>query len=134
MNKVDVKKKVWRTVQALNHAWAVEGDADRLKEYFHPHMVAVTATDRLRLEGRKACIASWKAFVERVKVIRWEEHDPKIQLYGDGTFAIVTYYYDMAFVLDGHHMELGGRDMFVLIEENERWWVVADQFSSFPRD
>jgi hypothetical protein len=27
---------------------------------------------------------------------------------------------------------MGGRDMLVLVREDGRWWVVADQFSPYP--
>jgi len=132
MEESKIKEDVWRTVQAMNKAWAVDGNADELKNYFHENMVAITATDRERLSGRDACIAGWKGFVESTKIHSWKEIDPEIQLYGGGTFAIVTYYFDMSFDMGGQTIELGGRDMFALVNENGRWWIAADQFSGYP--
>jgi hypothetical protein len=34
--------------------------------------------------------------------------------------------------MGGRTIALSGRDMFFLIREQDRWWVVADQFSSTP--
>ncbi len=129
-----LEDQIWQTIQSLNHAWTVEGNTEKLREYFHKDMVAITATDRERLEGREACIASWKAFVEATKIHHWHAVAPKIQLYGNGKTAVVTYYYDMSFDLDGQTKRLGGRDMFVLVNENGHWWVVANQFSDNPQN
>lgn len=134
-NIVDLKgdeKKVWEVVKSLNRAWTKEGNADALKDYFHKDMVAITATDRLRLDGREACVVAWKTFAENAKIHKWEELDPKIQIYGNGEFAVVTYYFDMSFEMGGQNVEMGGRDMFVLVNERGRWWIVADQFSAYP--
>jgi ketosteroid isomerase-like protein len=54
-----------------------------------------------------------------------------IQIYGDS--AVVTYCYHMSFEIRGQKADMDGRDMFVLIKENDKWMAVADQFSSFPR-
>ena len=124
---------IWRTIQAMNHCWTC-GDAfqlARLKEYFHDSMVAITPTDRLRIEGKKACFEAWAAFCRIAKIMSWKEIDPKIQLYGDT--AVVTYYFQMSFEMGGQKVDMGGRDMFILIKENEKWIAVADQFSPFPQ-
>lgn len=126
-----VKADIWRTVQDLNRLWTIEDDSDKLAEYFHKNMVAVTPTDRQRLEGREACVAAWKAFSERTRIYSWNEIDPRIDLFGDGAFAVVTYYYEISFDSGGKRLEHGGRDMMCLVLDEERWWVVADQFSSY---
>ena len=61
----------------------------------------------------------------------WKELDPQIQIYGDT--AVVTYYFDMSFDIGGKTIVSTGRDMFVFIKEDGRWWAVADQFSSYPQ-
>ena len=123
------KDEVLAHVKALNETWT-KGDGSALRNYFHPNMVAITATDQDILYGRDACLESWQAFARSAQIRRWEEIEPQVQLYGDT--AIVTYYYDMAFDMDGENYAMGGRDMFVLVKENGRWWAVADQFSNFP--
>lgn len=47
-------------------------------------------------------------------------------------FAIVTYYFDMSFQMNGQTINMKGRDMFSLVKENNKWWIVADQFSQYP--
>ncbi len=133
MEESKIKEQVWQTVQAMNRAWAVENRVDDLQNYFHKNMVAITPTDRERLEGREACVAAWKAFVKAAKIHYWKEIDPKIHLYGNGKSAVATYYFDMSFEMGGQTIRMGGRDMFTLVNEDERWWVVADQFSPYPQ-
>lgn len=133
MDQTKVKEEVWQTIRALNRAWTVEGKADALTHYFHKDMVAIGATHRERLEGRDACVAAWKAFVDATKIHTWRETDPKVQLYGHGQFAVVTYYWDISYAMGEQTITLGGRDMFVLVNEDGKWWVIADQFSAYPQ-
>ncbi|NOX89874.1 MAG: nuclear transport factor 2 family protein [Calditrichaeota bacterium] len=133
MEESKIKEEVWQTVQALNRVWALEGNADELNNYFHEDMVAITPTAPERIEGRDACVAGWKAFVEATKIHYWKEIDPKIQIYNNGKSAVVTYYFDMSFDMGGQTIKMGGRDMFMLVKEDQKWWVVADQFSPYPQ-
>ena len=107
-----------------------KGNPDDLSRFFHQDMVAFTATDRDRLNGGTACIAGWKGFCNAARIHHWEEIDPAIQTYGNA--AVVTYYFDMSFDLGGETIDMGGRDMFFFVNDGERWWAVADQFSPFP--
>lgn len=133
MDESKITEEVWQTIQALNRAWTVDGNADELGNYFHRDMVAITATDRERLEGSDACVAAWKAFAESTKINYWREIDPKVQVYGNCKFAVVTYYFDMSFDMGGQTIKMGGRDMFALVNEDGKWLVVADQFSPYPQ-
>ncbi len=128
----EIKNEVWATVQALNRLWTVENKADELVQFFHKDMVAISPTYRLRVEGQEACVAAWKKFTESTKIHYWKEIDPKIDLFCNGSVAIVTYYFDMAFDVGGQTVQMGGRDMFTLVNEKGKWWVVADQFSPYP--
>jgi hypothetical protein len=132
MDESAIKKEVWKTVQAMNRLWTVEGKVDELVNYFHKKMVAVTPTDRLRLEGGAACVAGWKGFTDAAKIHYWEETDPRIDVFGNGAFAVVTYYYDMSFDMGDLKIRTGGRDMMSLVNEGGKWLVVADQFSPDP--
>ena len=125
-----IKDEVWAILRSLNDTWTKE-NPDDLKKYFHRDMVAITGTDRERIEGGEACVASWSAFSKAAKIHHWKETDPKIQLYGNT--AVVTYYFDMSFDMGGQTIEMGGRDMFVFVKEDGKWWAVADQFSAYPQ-
>ena len=126
----EAKREVWETLRKLNDCWT-QGDGRDLVHYFHENMVAITPTDRLRREGRDACVAGWVGFAAHARIHHWKELDPQIQVFGSA--AIVTYYFDMAFDMGGQTIHLGGRDMFTFIKENGKWWAVADQFSPYPQ-
>lgn len=123
------EQEIWSTIRAINDAWT-QGHPDDLADYFHPRMVAVTPVDRLRREGAEACIAGWKGFADAARIHRWQEFDPLIRIFGDA--AVVAYYYEIDFEMGGRRIEQAGRDLFSLIRESGRWWVVADQFSAYP--
>lgn len=129
-----LKSRVWQTVQAMNRTWTVENNASALKNYFHPQMIAITPGDSLRIIGQEACVAAWKSFTEQARIISWKELDPQIQIYGRNRFAIVTYYWEMDYEIDGKMIHSTGRDMFSLVREYGRWWIVADQFSTYPKN
>lgn len=114
-----VAREVWATVQAMNEAWT-KGRPESLAEFFHPDMVAFTPLERERVDGRAACMLGWKEFCD----------NPQVRVYGDA--AVVTYYYDMECDLEGHTINMSGRDMFFFVKEEGKWLAVADQFSPFP--
>jgi ketosteroid isomerase-like protein len=133
MNLTDpIQQEVWDFVREMNRAWTVERNAAKLADYFHERMVAVTPMDKLRREGRAACIAGWQQFVNLAVMHSWEETEPRVDLYDGGRVAVVTYYYEMDAEIGGQRMLLPGRDMLTLIREDGRWWAVADQFSPYP--
>jgi ketosteroid isomerase-like protein len=116
-------------LRSLNRTWTTGHVAD-LANYFHKDMVAIVPNTRCRIEGRDACIAGWKSFVDTAKIHTWREIDPQVHLYGET--AVVTYYYDLTCEIAGQSLHLTGRDMFVFVKEAGRWWAVADQYSSDP--
>jgi hypothetical protein len=123
------EQELWATVRALNDAWT-KGNPNDLALYFHPNMVAIAATERNRIDGGAACVASWKRFTTAATIHRWEETDPVIHVYGNS--AVVAYYFDMSFDMGGQTVSMGGRDMFFFVKENGKWLAVADQFSPYP--
>ena len=126
------EQEVWKSIQAMNRCWTANdsGKLQRLGDFFHETMVAITPVDRLRIEGKEACKTGWSQFANTTKILFWQEIDPCIQLYED--VAVVTYYYTMAYILHEQEITASGRDMMTLVRENGRWQIVADQFSPYP--
>ncbi|MCL2076122.1 MAG: nuclear transport factor 2 family protein [Betaproteobacteria bacterium] len=124
-----VKQEIWTRLRALNDAWT-KGNPDDLAEFFHSDMLAITPTDRLRREGRAACVAGWKEFASATRIHSWEETEPVIHVYGN--CAVVAYYFEISFDMGGQTFNTSGRDMFFFVQEGSKWWAVADQFSPYP--
>ncbi len=129
----NVEKEVWNTVKSINSTWVKKKDALGLKKYFHKNMVLIEPSIKNRQEGRKIIIEGYKNFISSIKLISINEIDPKIQLYGDNNFAVVTYYYNLKVQIKEKIEVLKGRDMYVFVKENKRWQAVANQFSAFPK-
>jgi hypothetical protein len=66
-----IKQEIWTTVRSMNDAWT-KGNPDDLVKFFHRDMVAITATNRNRLDGGAACVAGWKAFSKAARIHRSE--------------------------------------------------------------
>jgi len=124
-----IKQEIWATVRAMNNAWT-KGNPDDLSKFFHRDMVAITPTNRHRLNGGAACVAGWKGFCHAARIHRWEEIDPVIHVYGNS--AVVAYDFDVSFDIGGITINNCGRDMFFFVIEDGKWWAVANQFSSYP--
>jgi hypothetical protein len=125
------KGEVWAFIRALNDAWTKE-KGERLREYFHPRMVAITPVDRFRRKGAAKCIEGWQGFARATTIHSYCEEDPDIEMFGDT--AVVTYYYDMDVTMGPNRLKLSGRDMLTVKKEGGRWWLVADQFSAYTEN
>jgi hypothetical protein len=124
-----VQQEIWATLRALNDAWT-QGNPDDLAQYFHANMVAITPTDRHRVNGGAACVATWKSFATSTHIRHWREVDPVIHVYGDA--AVVAYDFDLSFDINGQNIQMRGRDMFFFAKQAGKWLAVADQFSVYP--
>ena len=123
------QREVLATVHDLNRAWT-GGHPERLADYFHPRMVALTPVDARRLENGSACVAAWSAYAAATTIHRWEESNPLVRVHGDA--AVVAYEYEIDCEAAGRRQILRGRDLFFLVREKGRWLAVADQFSPVP--
>jgi uncharacterized protein (TIGR02246 family) len=125
----ETKAEIWSMVRAMNDAWTL-GDPNDLAKYFHPDMIAVTPAARHKLDGGQACIEGWKSFANSAKTHYWKEIDPAIHVYGNA--AVVAYDFDMSFDMGGKTIQSAGRDLLLVVKENGKWLVAADQFSPYP--
>jgi hypothetical protein len=125
------EKEIWAAIQAMNRLWTIENRPEELRHYFHASMVAITPSDRHRLEGREACVAGWTRFAHMAKTVRWVEKEPQIQVFEE-KFAVATYTYEGTFIIGGKETSFQGRDMMTLLKEGGKWWMIADQFSPYP--
>ena len=129
MDLSDIREEIIKTIKDLNKAWVEKGNIDELGYYFHKDALAITPFDKFVLDGREECMTSWRRFVESSKIISWNTYGFKVNLYGNESFAVVTYYYDISYERGGEICNTSGRDMMVLAIDGGKWLVVADQFS-----
>jgi ketosteroid isomerase-like protein len=98
-------------VSRISTAWQSRRFED-LAGYFDDEMVIVAPGFQGRVEGRKACIESYREFMERVSIQRYEEAVPVIDVWKDT--AVATYRWEMDWTSGGVPNRDAGRDILVL--------------------
>ncbi|MGA7628058.1 MAG: hypothetical protein WCA60_06170 [Methanoregula sp.] len=71
-------------------------------------------------------------FVEEATIHSWDESGHRVSFFCRGTCTVVTYFFAIRFVMAEKEIIMLGRDMFSLIRQDGRWFVVSDQFSPEP--
>ena len=115
------REELLTLLERIRAAWT-EGPIEILDEIFHDRMVIAGPGMKPLGEGREACVRSYRDFLERARVLAYEQFDPMTNIYGDA--AIVSYRYVIAFDLEGKPFREKGRDLFVFAREEGRWQAV----------
>lgn len=118
---MEMESEIQRLIGQINRAW-VENRVDELVQYFHEGMVIVAPQFGGRLEGREACIESYREFTGRATVEEVQEKDLSIDV--RGCTAVATYRYAVSYTLNGARHRDSGWDVFVFTREGERWLAV----------
>ncbi|MFA4861494.1 DUF4440 domain-containing protein [Methanoregula sp.] len=132
MNSPEQGTDVIEMIRSMNRCWTESWNEPAFRRSIHPDAVAIVPTTPGRLEGREAYVAGWKGFALAATIGSWTETDHRVQFYGEGKCAVVTYLFSITFSMGGQEQTLRGRDMFFLVREDDRWLVAADQFSPEP--
>jgi len=105
-------------IEKINAAWA-KNRVDELEQYFHEDMVIVAPEFGGRLEGRDACIGSYREFTGRATVddLRLDE----VSIDVCGPTAVATYRFAVTYTMnEARHRNIGW-DIFVFTRENDCW-------------
>ena len=105
----------------LDRCW-LEQRFDELAAYLAPDIVFVAAGGAARLEGREAAVQSYRAFMERSRILRFEASGHEVTESGDA--AVVEYGWDMAWESDGEEHAAQGREVLVLSRTGGRWCAI----------
>ena len=108
----------WRFVQAINACW-VEGRPEDLDQFFDEQIVFVAPGFQHRIEGRAACVESFRDFCSKARVHDLKVNDPGVDIFG-GT-AVVTYGFVVEYALDSETFSESGRDVWVLSKRDAKW-------------
>ncbi len=130
--KSALKNEIMQMLKSFDKLYAREGKDDEFNNFLHEEVFAITPDEAKRVNGRINCINTWKKRYAGKKIYSWNAHDHEIHLYGKGEFAVMSYYFDMVYDVKGKKTNYKGRDMIVLVKENGKWLIVADQFSPSP--
>ncbi len=127
-----VTKEVWETVKAHNMAWSVSEDIDEQLRYVHDDILFVKPPFNKILSGKDMYREDYENWMLHAKVNYFKEVDPVINIYNNGTSALVTYYIDMSYKYDGEDVnDWKGIDMMTLTKNNGKWFIISDMYARY---
>jgi ketosteroid isomerase-like protein len=116
------RQDVLKVVGQLSAAWRA-GDVTALRALLDERAVFVQPGFAGRLEGREACVDSFRRFVASVELIDYSEDEVQADVWADT--AVVSYRWRMAFSPPGGKIRReAGRDLLTLRRKAGRWVVV----------
>ena len=117
MNDTD---RIKQTVSGITAAWR-QGRIDALSRFYRPDVVFVQPGFGGRVEGREACVESYRDFLTAATVHDYAEDAPRVDVFGDTAIAVTHFEIDYQ-LEDKRHRETG-HDMLVLVREEGEWRV-----------
>ncbi|OGU57050.1 MAG: hypothetical protein A2V66_05695 [Ignavibacteria bacterium RBG_13_36_8] len=124
------KEEVWQTVLAHNKAWAELENLDEQMKYVHKDIVFVGPPYKNTISGIDAYRKNYEEWIDHATVHSTKESAPEIIILNNGKTAIVTYNGEMSFEYDNQSVpEWKGRDVMVLVKENDKWLIAMDMYA-----
>lgn len=108
-------------VESMDRCW-IERRFDDLAAFLAPDIVMVAPGGTGRIEGLSAAAESYREFMDRSRIARFDARDHAVTERGDT--AIVEYRWDMAWESEGASHEATGRELLVLARRGGEWRVV----------
>ena len=108
-------------IKSLNLAWR-EKQFDRLEPLFAGTVVVQDSEGHRMVEGKTACIQSYRDFMEIAKVLAYEEEEPDI-IFGSGS-AIASYGWRIKYEMNGASFDDKGRDWLALEKQDGTWCIL----------
>ena len=108
-------------VSSLTAAWR-EQRFDAITELLHEKVVFENPGFSGRIEGRRACVDSYRQFMAAATVLEYVEHGLVIEAWG--ATAVARTHWEMAWRLDDQSHREDGHDVLVLTRDGGSWQVV----------
>ncbi|MBV6521290.1 MAG: hypothetical protein MNPFHGCM_01424 [Gemmatimonadaceae bacterium] len=110
--------EVHETIRQINSLW-LGGRVSRLNEYLLSDVVMIAPAFQERLEGIRAAIESFQAFVRNARVHAFHETDMQIDVWENA--AMATFRFDMTYEFDGTVYDDAGRELWLFARVDRRW-------------
>ena len=117
----NAQEEIRQILKKINEAW-VNGNPEKLQEYFHEDMVIAQLGFGRVGTGRQACVQSYKDFISRAVVLDVRESDHTVDVWGDTAVASYRFELDYEMNREKHHDE--GWDVFVFNRHKGIWHAV----------
>lgn len=115
-----VANKLIDLVKAMDRCW-VERRYDDLASYIAEDIIMVAPGGQARLEGLRSAIDSYREFMSRSDVRRYETSGYTVT--ERGVAAVVEYAWEMAWDSQGVSNEASGREVLALARRDGAWRV-----------
>ncbi|WP_299323512.1 nuclear transport factor 2 family protein [Parasphingopyxis sp.] len=106
---------------AMDRCWQ-DGRFDDLKDYLDENIVIVAPRGSARIVGIEAAIESYRGFMARAEVERYETGDTIIT--ESGNTAILEYRWSMTWKTEDERHEADGREVLALNRSGNAWKAV----------
>jgi hypothetical protein len=129
--KSEEKEEIRSLLRAINRAW-VEGQPEKLNDYFHEDMVIAQPGGPVYGRGKKKSVESYKDFLSRANIIKFKDAEPQIEIW-DNT-AVASYSFELTYTLDGKELNDSGVDLFIFSRRGDRWLAVWRALLPLPEN
>jgi hypothetical protein len=113
--------EIWQVLREITDSW-VQGRPDDLEKHFHADVVFVAPGFGQRLEGRAACVDSFRDFCSTAVVHNYTTTGPSLDVVAET--AIAAYAFEIEYGLGSESFSEAGRDVWVFVRDQDRWLAV----------
>ena len=113
--------EIWHILKEITDSW-VQGRPQDLEKHFHSDVVFVAPGFEQRLEGRVACVDSFREFCATAAVHNYTTSSPALDVVAET--AIATYAFEIEYGLGSESFSEAGRDMWVFVRDQDRWLAI----------
>jgi ketosteroid isomerase-like protein len=117
---VNEVRTIKEMVRGITASWRY-GRFDDLHRFYRPDVVFVHPGFGGRVEGREACVASYREFLATATVHEYAEDEPAINVFGDTAVAVTRFTIDYELQGARHHEK--GHDVLILTRDTDGWRV-----------
>jgi ketosteroid isomerase-like protein len=107
-------------IRSLSQAWR-ERQFDRLEPLFAETVIFQDSKGHRLLEGKAACIQSYRDFMGIAKVLGYEEDEPDIIPFAG--FGTANYAWRIHYEMNGGQSHDEGRDWLALMQQEGTWKI-----------
>ena len=125
------KKEIRKALNEISKAWR-EGDFDTLEKHFDEDMVIARPDFSSAEGGQKLSIDSYREFINRAMIRKYEESNHQIYLWGDT--AVAHYHFEMEYALGGDDVFDKGHDLLVFARRDDHWVAVWRTMIPLPQE
>jgi len=113
-------EQITGVIESLSLAWR-EGQFDRLEPIFAENAVFQNSEGHRLVEGKAACIQSYRDFMGVAKMLAYDEEEPDLIPFAG--FVMANYGWRIDYEMNGTNFHDEGRDWLALEKQDGGWRI-----------